>query len=87
MALKYENYGLYCDYINFKCLNRIKEYAIDTRELSFYNIVKICVFNNSIDILDYVDRYFEDSSLKIYVFNNSRVVYDNGGMKYEKKLY
>ena len=41
IAIKYKGYGLYCDYIRFKGLEKIDEFAIDMEELSIEYINKI----------------------------------------------
>ena len=72
----YKGKGIYYDFISFKSIVKIDEYAIPTYELNFDYLKEIYKITKTLDTEDFFDEEYKDYLEKVY-----------GEYKYEKKLY
>lgn len=57
LLLKYKGIGFYLDYINFKNIINVNEYAIPTRELCYNYLVEYDTIEHDLDYEDIFDAY------------------------------
>lgn len=62
---KYEGIGYYYDYINYRYICNVTEYAVKSREINFDFLERVELIKETIDIEDFLEEYELNGFLKI----------------------